>query len=531
MRPRLPSLTLILIVFSFLILVTAACSPGSEETSTLVYGLTLAPTGIDPHLNASSELGIPLHSVYDTLIFLNPETGKFVPGLADSWTISPDGLTYLFTLRRDVIFHDGTPFNAQAVVANLDRIRDPDNLSQKAVFMLGPLEEVEIIDDYTVAIHLSEPYAPLLDSLSDVYLGMASPTALETWGLADYQFNQVGTGPYRFVEYIPNDRLTLARNPDYAWAPSIYQQSQAEIENIIFRFYEDPSTRAFALESGEIDIIGEVPPHDATRLSVDDDFSLYPVSIPGQPMQFFFNTQLTPTDDVIVRRALIHAVDRSYAVNTVFGVYSTVAHSPFSANAFNFESQDLNLNYDPTTAMALLEAAGWTDEDGDGIRSKDNVPLELRIVSPPWGSNSEIAQLIRADWETIGASVILEVAPGFGPLKEAQTQGEYHAIGINFFGTDPDLLRSFFSSDGLYNWTGFADPEQDQLLLQASQTSLHPEERLRLYRQFVSDVEEEALLLPIRFYVNLVVASKHIEGLHFSAQGWYPILIDLRITH
>ena len=179
----------------------------------------------------------------------------------------------------------------------------------------------------------------------------------------------------------------------------------------------------------------------------------------------------------------------------------------------------------------LLDEAGFTDEDGDGIRSKNNIPLELRIVSPTWGSNPEVIQLIRADWETIGARVILEVAPGFGPLKEAQTQGEYHAIGINFFGTDPDLLRSFFSSKGLYNWTGFTDPEQDQLLLQAAQTSLDPEERLRLYQQFVSDVQEEALLLPIRFYVNLVVASKHIEGLHFSAQGWYPILIDLRITH
>jgi len=531
MKSRLQDLTLIIALFSILFLITAACSKGPEKISTLVYGLTLAPSGIDPHLNASSELGIPLRSVYDTLVFLNPETGKFVPGLAESWTISPDGLTYTFTLRRDVTFHDGTPFNAQAVLANLDRIHDPNNHSQKAVFMLGPLEEVELIDDYKVAIHLSEPYAPLLDSLSDVYLGMASPTAFETWGTAEYQFHQVGTGPYRFVEYIPNDRLTLAHNPDYAWAPSIYYQPQADIHNIIFRFYEDSSTRALALESGEIDIIGEVPPHEASRLSVNADFTLHPVSIPGQPMQFFFNTQLAPTDDAMVRRALIHAVDRQYAVTTIFGVYSVVAQSPFLASTFNLESQNPIPDYDPKTAEALLEAAGWTDEDGDGIRNKNNIPLELHIVSPTWGSNSEVAQLIRADWETIGARVTLEIASGFGPLKEIQTQGEYHAIGINFFGTDPGLLRSFYSSTGLYNWTGFSDPKLDQLLLLASQTSLDPNERLRLYQQFVSYVQEEALLLPIRFYVNLVVASKRVEGLHFSAQGWYPILIDLRISH
>ena len=146
MKSRLQSLTLITLVFSILFLSIAACSTGPEEASTLVYGLTLAISGIDPHLNASSELGIPLRSVYDTLVFLDPETSKFVPGLAERWTISPDGLTYIFTLRRDVTFHDGTPFNAQTVLANLNRIRNPDNHSQKAVFMLGPLEEVEIID-------------------------------------------------------------------------------------------------------------------------------------------------------------------------------------------------------------------------------------------------------------------------------------------------------------------------------------------------------------------------------------------------
>ena len=140
----------------------------------MIYGLTLAPSGIDPHVNASSELGIPLTGVYDTLVWQDLN-GEFVPGLAKSWEVSDDGLTYTFHLRDDIVFHDGTPFNAQAVKFNLDRIADPATKSQKAIFMLGPYESTEIVDDYTVKVQFKKPYAPFLDSASQVYLGMASP--------------------------------------------------------------------------------------------------------------------------------------------------------------------------------------------------------------------------------------------------------------------------------------------------------------------------------------------------------------------
>ena len=179
------------------VLFTGACSASPETGIILKYGLTLAPSGLDPHLNASAELGIPLSSVYDTLVFRDPDTGDFVPGLAESWKISPDGLTYTFQLRRDVYFHDGTVFDASAVKKNIEYVMNPDNHSQKAASMLGPLTEVTVLNPQLVAFQLSAPYAPLLDSLSQVYLGMASPTALEQWGPAEYQFHQVGT-PFIF---------------------------------------------------------------------------------------------------------------------------------------------------------------------------------------------------------------------------------------------------------------------------------------------------------------------------------------------
>ena len=504
----------------------AACSQAGTQEGTLRYGLTLAPSGIDPHIHASVELGIPLSSVYDTLVFLDPDTGQFVPGLAERWEVTPDGLRYTFHLRQDVVFHDGSPFNAEAVRANLNRVLDPENRSQRALSMLGPLREVQVLDDFTVALDLEAPYAPLLDSLSQVYLGMASPQALEQWGPADYQFHQVGTGPYRFVEYLPNDQLTLERNPDYAWAPAIYRKPLAAIDAITFRFYEDEATRALALESGEVDVIGELPALEAERLAETGEFDIYPVEIPGQPLQYLFNTRRSPTDDPRVREALVLGVDRATVVRTIFGEYSPVAQGPLAAVTLGFSPGSALPGFDPEGAAELLDAAGWR-LDTQGRRARNRDPLRLLLIAPNWGSNPEVGQLLASAWEALGAQVELQVAPGFGPLNEAQQRSEYHAIGMNTFGSDPDLLRPFFASDGFFNWSGYRDADLDSLLDQAAQTSTSEDARLELYAGVAGMIREQWLILPVRDYVNLVGASRDVQGLRFSAQGWSPYLIEL----
>ncbi|MBE9478980.1 MAG: hypothetical protein IMY80_03360 [Chloroflexi bacterium] len=522
--------TLLLFLILTISTLASACQPSSDTESTLNYGLTLAPSGIDPHLNASAELGIPLNSVYDTLVFLDLESGEFIPGLAERWEISSDGLLYTFYLRKDVRFHDGTPFNAQAVQDNLDYTLNPDNHSQKAATMLGPLNQMDILDEHTIAFVLDEPFAPLLDSLSQVYLSMASPTALKQWGSSEYQFHQVGTGPYRFIEYIPNDHITLERNPDYAWGPSIYDNTKASVERIIFYFYEDAASRALALERREVDILGEIPPHEADRLASSVDFSLSPVAIPGQPLQFFFNTIASPTDDLRVRQALLLAVDKKSIVLTVFGSHSPISNSPLSQAGFEKISELPPSAHNPEGARKLLEEAGWILESQEPYRKRDGEPLVIKLIAPPWGSNSEVAQLLKAGWENIGIDVELTIAPGFGTLKEVQSSGDYHAIGINFFGTDPDLLRSFYASDGFYNWTGFSDSEIDRMLNEAARASLAPDRRVELYNQIVHAITDNALVLPIRDYVNLIVVHQRIEGLKFSAQGWFPNLIDIQLS-
>ncbi len=133
-----------------------------------------------------------------------------------------------------------------------------------------------------------------------------------------------------------------------------------------------------------------------------------------------------------------------------------------------------------------------------------------------------------AAWTELGATVELQVAPGFGPLKEAQAAGEYNVIGVNLFGSDPDLLRPFFLSDGLYNWSGWSDPELDALLVAGAESVAPRPERMALYAQVADRVADQSLILPIRDYTNLVVRRSGLTDLRFSPQGWNPYLIDLR---
>jgi peptide/nickel transport system substrate-binding protein len=507
----------------------AACSLApATKGGKLTYGLTLAPSGIDPHVNASSELGIPLTSVYDPLVWQDLD-GEFVPGLAESWEVSDDDLIYTFYLRQDVKFHDGTPFNAQAVKFNLDRIVDPQTKSQKAVFMLGPYDHAEVVDDHTIKIYLKEPFAPLLDSLSQVYLGMASPAAVEKWGL-DYQMHQVGTGPFMFKEYVPKDHLTLTRNPDYNWAPAIFShQGPAYLEEIEFRFFVEPATRALALEAGEAHVMGEIPPQDAQRLSDDPDFELMPVAVPGTPLMLFINTERPPTDDLSVRRALIYATDREAIVTAIFRDLSPVAHGPLNAVTIGYDEEVEGLyDYNPEQAKDLLKEAGWVDVDGDGVLEKDGQPLRVEAYLMDWGFMPEVAQLLQAQFKAIGGEMLSQVV-AYPAALEAAREGKHNLIPFTLSSSDPDILRTFFHSDGGFNWAKVRDPNLDGLLDEGART-LDPEKRKALYAEAQQMIMAEALIIPIRDYVNLNAASAQVKGLRYDSRGWFPWLYDVYLN-
>jgi peptide/nickel transport system substrate-binding protein len=496
----------------------------------LIYGLTLVVSGIDPHIHSSSELGIPLNSVYDTLVYLTSDY-KFVPGLAESWEISDDMQTYTFKLRKDVKFHDGTPFNAEAVKDNFDRIINPDTKSAKAKTMLPGYKGTEVVDDYTAKVMFEAPVASFLDSVAQVYLGMASPTAFKKWGPADYQAHQVGTGPFKFSEadYVPKEKIVLVKNPDYNWGPSVYKHTgPAYLDKITFKFYPDAATRAAALESGGVHVIGELPPTDMERLKQDPKYQVMVVPVAGPPLMVFMNSAKAPTDDLKVRQALIYGTDRAAIVKTIFRGLSPVAYGPWSSTSIGYDKSLESLYpYDPEKAKALLDEAGWK-LGSDGIREKDGQKLALETYLQTWGFLQETGQMLQAQLKMLGVDLKTQVV-AFPAALQAAAEGAHHLAPLNLSATDPAFMQALFSSKGGYNWSKLNDPAMDALFATAA-TTRDEAARLDLYKQVQQKVMEQALLIPVRNYTNFNGASAKVTGLVYDVHGWFPYFYDTQIA-
>src|SRR5262249_44342590 len=197
---------------------TTAPAPAAGG-GTLVYGLSGDfDDTLDPQVtNFDTSIRVTLN-ICEPLVW-EPEPGKFVPGLAEKWDVSPDAKTYTFNLKKGVKFHDGTPFNGAAVKFTLDRIVDPATKAGQSHDQLGPYDHTEVVDDYTIKVVMKQPYAPLLTNMNG-YLGIVSPTAVQKMGLAEFARHPVGSGPFIFKEWVPKDHVTLVKNPDYNWGSS-----------------------------------------------------------------------------------------------------------------------------------------------------------------------------------------------------------------------------------------------------------------------------------------------------------------------
>ena len=501
-----------------------------QPSNPITYGLTLMPDTFDPYVGASSELGIVLRSVYDTLVYRDPATRNYVPGLAERTAVSPDGLTYTFYLRHDVKFHDGTPFDSTAVARTLDRVVDPKTGSQKARYLLGPYDHYTIVDTYTIQIVLTRPYAPLLDGLAQVYLGISSPKALAQYGADLYQFHQVGTGPFELLEYIPGDHLTLVRNPEYTWGPSFYHIPAANaVDAITFRFYTDPATRAPALESGDAQIMGEIAPADAAALAAGSVAKLMPQAIPGLPLQFLINTAHAPTDQLAVRQALIQATNRALIVQAVFQQFSPVAYGPLSAvTPYYATTVQSQYPFDTKAALALLAKAGYLPSADSTQLVNKGVPLSVTMIVSSDEFTPDVAQQMQSQWRELGITLTLSQVPNRAGLLAEQQKGDYNLIAINDFGVDASVLNRYYLSSAIPNWTNFTSKDKalDNLLGQADNT-LDPTQRGTLYAQAQQMIMAQALVLPIRDYVNLNGAAIGIGGLSYDAYGWFPLLANL----
>ena len=520
------------------VLVVTACDdtgeapPIAEHAGKLILSSTKPGSRLDPHLDIQWEVLYVLSAVYDTLVYQDDDN-KFFPGLAASWQVSNDGTVYRFQLREDVTFHDGEPFNAEAVRFNFERIKRLSSRSLKAASLVSTVDNVVVTAPYTIEITLKHPDSFFLFNLSLPYIAMVSPAAVKQWGDA-YHLHQAGTGPFMFDEYSPGDRYRLVRNPDYRWAPAFYQhQGPAYLEEIEWRFLPEPSSRAPALEAGDVNIAFDLVPTNLKRILKSPRHRVSYVHITGQPAYWFLNTQLAPTNELAVRKAMLYAADMEAGARAITRGISPPAHGPLSRVTPEYapELDDL-YPHNPDLARQLLVEAGWIDSDGDGIRDRNGVPLRVELSMVSWGQSVPFSILLQSQLREVGIDVGLEMMDHAVQIEAGQ-QGRKNIVFTGSSGySAADSLKPFFHSDNTESGFAFAkfnDPELDRLLDQGEIT-LDDAERITLYQTAQRRIMDQVLILPIYDFVLLIGVDRRVEGLEWRSVGLVPTFYEMRFA-
>jgi peptide/nickel transport system substrate-binding protein len=478
----------------------------------------------DPRVTQSRHESQLIVQVFDTLIG-SDENAAFFPGLAERWEVAPDGMSVTLFLRRDVTFHDGTPFNAEAVRFNWESIRDPRLGSQAAIDLLGPYAGSDVIDSHTIRIRYSRPYAASLASLSQNELSPVSPTAVERLGNEGFAQAPVGTGPFRFVSWERGRQVVLERYDAYNWAPPFMtHQGPSRVARVVHRFIPDAATRVAALERGEIDIADVVPVLDLKRLSEDRRYRTVVGNAAGMPLGALLNTSRGPFQDIRVRQALMYAVDRPRMVQGMFFGLIDPAFGPLSKTTPGY-SPVVEAMYRPdrNRAIALLEEAGWRPGPG-GIRVKDGQPLVATyFVPPPMGQ--DVAVQVQAEARRVGIDLRVENIT-FARNQELVFANAYDMLPLRWINADPSLLSIPFHSRNIaetgryrFNWARIQDPVMDELLARG-EAVVDMAERAKVYEEIQKRVMEQALWFPLHNQVQTIAWRANRSGYRFARAQW-----------
>ena len=499
------------------------------QGGTLIFGLSWEPSAIDPHVTSSNEGRVVARLVFDTLVRQNPADGEIYPSLATEWSVSDDGLVYTFKLRQDATFHDGTPFNAEAVKYSLDRLVDPATKSQIGGSLLGPYASSEVQDEYTIVLKLNSPYSALLTSMSIPYIAMVSPTAAAQWG-EEFDDHLVGTGPFVFKEWVRGDHMLFEKNPNYNWGPTyLDHQGPAYLDGILAKFVPEATVRVGTLETGETQVVNEVPPLNFDQLASDSAYTVYQAIKVGVGCGVGMNVTQPPFDDLRVRQAVAYAIDNETIVQTLFLGLWPAAYSPLSTTTLGYWEGAKDLYpFDLNQAKALLEQAGWTDADGDGVREKDGKPLELWWPVYKFERMNEMAEMVQAQLKEIGMNVRVEVTT-FPTVYEAANKCTHNLVHFGFALPDPDIaLSTVFDSKNVgAGWahTCAKDAELDGLLAQGRSTT-DRDEKNSIYGDIQKLILEKAYIVPIREWTTLMASRAEVKGLQIDFDGYTPLFYD-----
>lgn len=466
-----------------------------------VYGgsITVAvtddPPNLDPHItNAASARNI-LHNVFATIVEMNTD---FVPapGLAESWDISDDGLTYTFNIVENARFHDGTPVNAESFVYNFDRISSPETGSPRAPD-LSFVESYEAADEFTFVVRLSQPYAAFLPALASWTGMIVSPTAAELHG-EDFTQHLSGAGPFKFVDHIRDDRVLLVRNDDY------FREGLPYLDEIIVRPFVDGESRVINLKSGALDMIYTIPGKDLEGLQT------YPgvvvESVPGLGYSsMYINSESKALGNPYLRQALNYCVDRNIIIDTVFASGGAVAaYSPFSPATFVTDENDSAIpQRDGEKVRELLALGG----------APDGFSFDVLFAADE--QNTRIVTLVQAMCGEFGIQMNAQQTE-FGQILARAGEGNYTAAWISLTPrNDPDLSAYPWFTTNSTNFARISNETIDDLLTRARAVS-DLDERRELYR---AAADEMLLEMPYLFLYH----SAEIKAYRDRIQGFAHI--------
>ncbi|HBJ79304.1 MULTISPECIES: glutathione ABC transporter substrate-binding protein [Fusobacterium] len=475
----------------------SACSSDKAETTTkavkekLIIAQDGEPKSLDVHQGND---GFSLRAnklIYSRLVESDGDM-NIIPGLAESWE-QIDDKTMQFKLRKGVKFHNGYDFTAEDVKFSFDRMAN----SPRIAFVLPPIEKVEVVDDYTVNIVTKTPFGPLLAHLSHPALGIVSKKLI-TEDEQSFKEHPIGTGSYKFKEWVPGDSLTLEKNEDYF-------DKKNGLKYIVFKNIVEASNRTIGLETGEIDISISVSSVDENTIKNNPKLQL--ITKPSISYSYVgMNTQKTPLNDVRVRKAINYAVDKQAIVDVILNGSGKIATSPIAPGVFGFTDKTKNYEYNVEKARELMKEAGY--ENG----------FKTSILVFGGEANTQTAEILQAYLKEIGIDLridVVEVSAYWDATEKGRHDLFLGSWGVVTGDADYGLYAMYHSSakGGAGNRDFYENPKVDELLDKAKMTT-NPEERKKLYEEIQLLIVDDAPDIMLYNRILAVGAQKNIKGLN-----------------
>ncbi len=478
----------------------------AQPAGTLVVGLVAEPVNLDPpqvtDLN-SNRVG---RRIVETLVTFPEESTQVVPGLAESWTISKDGLQYTFKLRRGIAFHDGTPLNAEAVKFSIERQINPNHPAYKlgkypfANYFFGNVKAVEVLSDERVAFLLNEPRASFLAVLTAGAASIVSPTAVMKWG-PDYPNHPVGTGPFRFASWDRGQRVVLEKNPAYWKYP-------VKVERVIYRPIVEDQARLTELLTGGLDLIVGVPADNVGQLEKNPKITLLK-QVGAHVWYLGMNNQKKPFDDKRVRQALNYAVNKDAIVNDVLKGTGAASKGPVLPGTWGADRELKAYPYDPDRARKLLAEAGyptgfsttlWVPESGSGMQA----PVAMSTV-------------MQSNLKAVGVNVSLQTMEWGAYLAKLRTkEQELFALSWMAGTEDPDMVMYPLLHSSQWTPVGpnralYKNTRFDALLQQARLTT-DQAKRAQLYKEAQRILIDDAPWVFVDHEIQIAALTKRVQG-------------------